>query len=90
MRSNDLIFVLPDLSIFMDRYGAVEALQEEKLKVQNALRVCEDFLDFSNTNLRIWVGKQRKDPGNSVLYDSTITMLKAQIMIVENIKSELS
>ena len=74
----------------MDRYGAGEALQEEKLKVQNALRVCEDFLDFSNTNLRIWVGKQRKDPGNSVLYDSTITILKAQIMIVENIKHELS
>ena len=74
----------------MDRYGAVEALQEEKLKVQSALRVCEDFLDFSNTNLRIWVGKQRKDPTNSVLYDSTITILKAQIMIVENIKHELS
>jgi len=87
---NKTIFVLHDLSISMDRYGAVEALQEEKLKVQNALRVCEDFLDFSNTNLRIWVGKQRKDPSNSVLYDSTITILKAQIMIVENIKHELS
>ena len=87
---NKTIFVLHDLSICMHRYGAVEALQEEKLKVQNALRVCEDFLDFSNTNLRIWVGKQRKDPSNSVLYDSTITILKAQIMIVENIKSELS
>ena len=87
---NKTIFVLHDLSISMDRYVAVEALQEEKLKVQNALRVCEDFLDFSNTNLRIWVGKQRKDPSNSVLYDSTITILKAQIMIVENIKSELS
>ena len=74
----------------MDRYCAVEALQEEKLKVQNALRVCEEFLDFSNTNLRIWQGKQRKDPTNSKLYDSTIAILKAQIMIVENIKHELS
>ena len=57
---NKTIFVLHDLSISMDRYGAVEALQEEKLKVQSALRVCEDFLDFSNTNLESgWVNKEK-------------------------------